>query len=163
VGPPVDKRIDFLFQILDQAYDCRAWHGTNLRGSIRGLSLQEVTWRPGAGRHNIWDIVLHTAYWKYAVRRTLTGEAAGTFPRVGSDWPGLPADSDVAHWKKDVALLRDEHLQLGAALERFPAARLTSKPSGKKMRFEQYIYGAASHDLYHAGQIQLIKRLCRAR
>ena len=159
----MDHRIDLLLQILDQSYDRRAWHGTNLRGSIRGLNLHEVTWRPGARRHSIWEIVLHTAYWKYAVRRSLTGEAAGTFPRAGSDWPGLPAERDEAHWKQDVALLRNEHRQLREALARFPAARLTQKPAGKKMRFEQYIYGVASHDLYHAGQIQLIKRLCRAR
>ena len=106
-------------QLLDQAYDHRAWHGTNLRGSIRGLSLQEVTWRPGTGRHNIWEVVLHTAYWKYAVRRTLTGEAAGTFPRTGSDWPAAAGGLRPGPLEEGRGLLRDEHLQLRAALEDF--------------------------------------------
>jgi len=50
----MDHRIDTLLQMLDQAFDRAAWHGTNLRGSIRGLSLNEALWRPRAGRHNVW-------------------------------------------------------------------------------------------------------------
>jgi hypothetical protein len=54
--------IALLLRIVDQAYDHRAWHGTNLRGSVRGLSLDEAAWRPQPGRHNIWEIMVHTAY-----------------------------------------------------------------------------------------------------
>jgi len=157
----MDLRIDILLQLLDQAFDRRAWHGTNLRGSIRGLTVAEALWRPHPRRHNIWEIVLHTAYWKYSVRRHLTGEPPGSFPRDGSDWPRLPEPANAAAWKRDVALLRDQHLCLRAAVAACPAVRLATFPKGLKWRVEQYIYGAASHDLYHAGQIQLLKRLQR--
>src|SRR5713101_8707856 len=62
--------IEHLLGLLDEAYRRAAWHGPNLRGSIRGLTAREAAWRPKAGRHNIWEIVAHTAYWKYAVRRS---------------------------------------------------------------------------------------------
>ena len=159
----MDPRIDMLLQVLDQAFDRAAWHGTNLRGSIRGLSLHEVQWRPRAGRHNIWEIVLHTAYWKFCVRRHLAGDRSLKFPRAGSDWPALPSPRDEKAWKRDVALLTSEHRSLRQALSDFPPTRLTKNPPKLKFRFEQYIYGAASHDLYHAGQIQLIKRMLRAK
>lgn len=148
-----------LLQMLDQAFDRRAWHGTTLKGSIRGLKLPVVVWRPAPGRHNIWEIMIHTAYWKYAVRRSLTGDARGSFPRKGSDWPDVPSVPTVAGWKADVAILRDQHTRLREAVKSLSPNRLRAIRKGLKWRNEQYIYGAASHDLYHAGQIQLIKRL----
>jgi hypothetical protein len=157
----MDRRIDLLLQLVDQAFDKRAWHGTNLRGAVRGLSAEEAAWRPAPGRHSIWEIVLHAAYWKFCVRRHLTGDRSLRFGRKGSDWPVAPTPLSELHWKRDVGLLRAEHRSLRAAIEALPAARLVACPPGLKWRYEQYIYGAASHDLYHAGQIQLIKRLRR--
>ncbi len=104
--------VTLLLSILDHVYDRRSWHGTNLRGSVRGLSLTQARWRPAPGRHNIWELVVHAAYWKYAVWRRLTGERRGSFPLCGSNW-----------------------------FRRF------------------LISGAAANDLYHAGQIQLLKTL----
>ncbi len=52
-----------LLGLIDQAFDQKAWHGTNLRGSLRGLTSRQALWRPAPGRHNIREIVLHAAYW----------------------------------------------------------------------------------------------------
>lgn len=155
----MDPRIELLIQVLDQAFDVRAWHGTTLKGSIRGLKLPLAVWRPAPGRHSIWEIMVHAAYWKYAVRRGLTGESKGSFPRKGSDWPAVPSVPTAAGFKADVALLRDQHALLRDAIAQLSPRRLKTTRKGLKWRNEQYIYGAASHDLYHAGQIQLIKRL----
>ena len=72
------KEIHLLLQLIDEAYEKRAWQGTNLRGSLRGLTAQEAAWRPAPERHNIWEIVLHAAYWKYIVHRRLLGEKKGS-------------------------------------------------------------------------------------
>lgn len=143
-----------LLDLVDRAFDRRAWHGPNLRASIRGLTHEQAAWRPAAGRHCIWEIALHAAYWKYVVRRALTGEARGSFPRKGSDWLRLPAPADAAAWRADVELLEEEHRKLRetvAALRRVDA------------KAEFRIQGAAFHDVYHAGQIRLVKRMLRAR
>ena len=137
---------DLLLRILDDAYERKAWHGTNLRGSLRGVTADEARWRPAPGRHNIWELAVHCAYWKYTVRRKLTGEKRGSFPRKGSNW--LPVAGD---WQDDLRLLRDEHRALRSAIAGASAQQL------KKL--ERLIYGVAAHDAYHTGQIQLIKRL----
>lgn len=157
----MDGRIALLLQLLDQAYDRHAWHGTNLRGSIRGLHVDEALWRPKSGRHSIWEIILHTAYWKFCVRRYLTGPSKERFPRQGSNWPRLPDPADQAGLVADVTLLGRNHAALRQTLAEFPPSRLGKTPPRLKWRYEQYIYGIASHDLYHAGQIQLLKRLMR--
>jgi uncharacterized damage-inducible protein DinB len=157
-----DPRIELLLEMLDQAFDHKGWHGTTLRGSLRGVSTDEALWRPAAGRHNIWELALHTAYWKYAVRRRLNGEATASFARKPSNWPDLPSVSDAAAWKRDVAYLDQEHLLLREAIRTLPAPRLAERsPKGVWTNAEE-IHGVAAHDLYHTGQIQLIKRLMRA-
>ena len=72
IGPGMDTVTDLLVASVEEAFRHRSWHGTNLRGSIRGLTPAEASWRPAAGRHNIWELVVHAAYWKYVVRRKLT-------------------------------------------------------------------------------------------
>ena len=154
------SEIELLLEMIDQGYDRRAWHGTNLRGSIRGLTPEQAAWRPAAGRHNIWEIVIHAAYWKYTVRRRLLGEKRGSFPLKGSNWfPRPEADTTAAAWRKDVALLEENHRSLRNAVEQISPKALLLKTARKKFTNAAVIYGVASHDIYHAGQIQLLKRL----
>ncbi len=150
-----------LLDIVDQAFDHRAWHGTPLWGSIRGLTPRQALWRPAPGRHNIWEIVLHTAYWKYIVRRRLVRDPSLTFPRPGANWPRLPDRCDATAWRRDGALLREQHHLLREVIRRFPDSRLRRRGWRSTWTNAQHIYGIASHDLYHAGQIQLLKRLQR--
>jgi hypothetical protein len=153
--------IEHLLGLLDEAYSRAAWHGPNLRGSIRGLRAHEAAWRPKAGRHNIWEVVLHAAYWKYTVRRLLLGEKRGSFSFQGSNWFVRPVDRTEKEWRGDVALLDREHQQLRAAVEAFQPEYLDRPSRGSKTLARRLIAGIALHDVYHAGQIQLIKKLLR--
>jgi hypothetical protein len=121
----------------------------------------EARWRPRPGRHNIWEIVLHAAYWKYIVRRRVTRDTSGSFPRHGSNWFPLPRRPDGRAWRADLALLKEQHRLLRAAIARFPSRRLAARAWRSSWTNGATILGIASHDLYHAGQIQLIKRLQR--
>ncbi len=155
--------IEQLLAILDQAYDRKSWHGTNLRGSVRRVSPDEAAWRPAPGRHNIWEITVHAAYWKYVVWRLLSGGARGSFPLKGSNWFERPRDASVEAWRQDVALLAEVHRQLREAVAALDARALARTPKGSKSTRLALVSGAAAHDLYHAGQIQLLKKLARGR
>jgi hypothetical protein len=157
---------DQLLLMLDEAYDVRSWHGTNLRGSLRGLTPTVAAWRPGRERHNIWEMVVHAAYWKYAVRRRLTGEKRRAFPLAGSNfWLRPLGDGSAwrAEWRQDVRLLAEMHGALRDVVRIFPAARLHRQAAASRFTYAGLIRGAAAHDLYHAGQIQLLKRLAAGR
>lgn len=151
--------IDLLLTIIDQAYDHQSWHGTNLRGSLRGLSMKDACWRPGRKRHNIWETVVHCAYWKYAVRRRLTGEKRGSFPLKGSNWFQRPAETSDAAWREDIRLLDETHRSLRSAIAALDPRRLEQAAPGGATNPLALVTGVAAHDLYHAGQIQLLKRL----
>ena len=156
---PRSPEIRQLLDGLEEAFQRRSWHGTNLLGSIRGLDPKSALWRPVRRRHNIWEVVVHAAYWKYAVARRLTGARRGSFPLSGSNW-FLRAGGTRADWRRDITLLKEAHAGLVQAVERLPGTMLARRPpGGGKWTAEQMIRGVAVHDLYHAGQIQLLKRL----
>jgi hypothetical protein len=156
-----NTEIAILLALIDQAFDHKSWHGTNLKGSIKRLGVNDAAWRPAADRHNIWETVVHAAYWKYIVRRRLLSEARGSFPLKGSNWFARPSSETAteAEWKADVALLNDTHRTLREAIAGLSSQSLHYTPPDSKFSNLALITGIASHDLYHAGQIQLLKRL----
>jgi hypothetical protein len=158
----MDARLGLLLDVFDQAYTAPAWHGTPLKGTIRRLTARDALWRPRRGRHNIWELVLHTAYWKCMVRRRLVRDPAITFPRPGANFPALPAAPNATAWKRDRALLDEQHALLRRAITRLDPAQLGRRAWHSKWTVAENVFGIASHDLYHAGQIQLLKRLQRA-
>jgi len=145
---------ELILKLLDEGYEKKTWHGPNLKQAIRGVSAKQAAWRPGAGRHNIWEETLHAAYWKYAVRRRLEGGKRGSFVLKGSNFFPRPEKGKAteAAWQADRAILAKEHRALLKTVERV----LESPNSKKHLRM---LYGVAFHDVYHAGQIRLLRRL----
>jgi hypothetical protein len=148
------KTKELVLRLFDEAYEIKAWHGPNLRQAIRGVSAKQAAWRPGAGRHNIWEEALHAAYWKYTARNRMEGGKRGSFALPGSNFFPRPekGKASKAAWRSDKELLEREHRALRTAVE-----RVLDSPRGEKLL--KQIYGVAFHDIYHAGQIRLLRRL----
>lgn len=155
---PTPTASSILIAMVDEAFQGRAWHGPTLHGSLRGVTARQAAWRPGPRRHNIREIAVHAAYWKYAVRRRITGQARGSFAFKGSNW----FVAGPQPWRDDVRLLIEEHRRLRAAIVALPPRALDRRVVGRPHSIAHTIRGIAAHDLYHAGQIQLLKRLQRA-
>ncbi|MGE5414801.1 MAG: DinB family protein, partial [Syntrophomonadaceae bacterium] len=133
------SEISLLLRMLDESYEKSAWQGPNLRGALRGVGAAEAAWRPAAGRHSIWELVVHAAYWKYAVRRMLTGEKRGAFPEKGSNWFARPVSPTERAWKADLALLDGEHRKLRAAVAATRRSALRRRPRGSKRTVDTLI------------------------
>ena len=144
--------VRILLDLLDEAFDKKSWHGPNLRSSIRGVTAKDAAWRPRPGAHNIWELTLHAAYWKYVVRRRITGDKRGSFALKGSNFFPRPVEPTQAAWRADIEILAAEHKKLREMVANLPADRLDKKNL-------HLIRGAAAHDVYHAGQIRLLRRL----
>jgi hypothetical protein len=148
-----------ILDILDQAYNRKAWHGPNLRGSVRRLLASQAAWRPDPSRKCIAEHVLHTAYWKYTARRRLRGDKRGSFTLKGTNWFPVSNDLSETAWRDYVNLLDTEHRALREAVAALPPNLWEQTPEGSKYKNSSLILGIAAHDVYHAGQIQLLKRL----
>jgi hypothetical protein len=137
-------------EVLDQAFDRKAWHGINLKGSVKGVSAELAAWRPDSRAHNIWEIIVHAAYWKHIVRQRLLGVRAGAFPHKGANCFVLPGRSGRAAWnaawKEDVRLLTETHRALREVITEVTPSELDLRVSGPWTR-RQTTNGIASHDL----------------
>jgi uncharacterized damage-inducible protein DinB len=160
----MSPEIRLLVGNLDHAFGGRGWQGTTLTGALRGVTPARALWRPGRKRHSVWDLVLHTAYWKYVVRCRITGvRPPGGFPRAPSNWPETPARPDAARWRADLRLLKRTHAELRAAVAALAPRKLAARSPKGTWTYAEMIYGIAAHDIYHTGQIQLIKRMAVSR
>src|SRR5258708_37958332 len=108
-----------LMALLDEAYSKKTWHGPNLWQSLKGVSAKQAAWRPGPSRHNIWEVALHAAYWKYAVRRRLQGGKQGSFVIKGSNFFQRPQPGKLteAQWKAEKEIVRQEHERLRGVIK----------------------------------------------
>lgn len=146
-----------MVDILNEAFAGPAWHGPALRSAVRGMTAAQAAWRPARDRHNAWEVVVHAAYWKHIVRQRLTGER-DRFPLAGRNWFVRPGAERA--WADDLDLLEAEHDRLLEAVKGLrPRALARMVHAGQTA--EQNIRGIAAHDVYHAGQIRLLKALVR--
>jgi hypothetical protein len=152
-----------LLRWVEEGFSRKAWHGPNLRGAIRRVDAAQASWRPAGGRHNIAEIVVHCAYWKYAVRRRIRGDKRGSFALKGSNWFALPGNLSQAQWRDYVRLLDAEHEALMQAVAEASWGDLCRTKSGPGKSIAAHVYGVAMHDVYHAGQIQTLKALYKSR
>jgi uncharacterized damage-inducible protein DinB len=152
-----------LLRLIDEAFGRKAWHGPNLRGSVRRVDAVQAAWRPGRGRHSIAEIAVHCAYWKYAVRRRIRGDKRGSFPLHGSNWFAIPDRLTQSQWRAYLALLDEEHASLCEAVVTASWAQLCTSRQGTGKSPAAHVYGIALHDTYHTGQVQTLKALYKSR
>ena len=151
-----------LLFLIDTAYDKVSWHGPNLRGSLRGMTPALAAWRPDRDRHNIWELIVHAAYWKYVAWRRLTGAKKGSFPLDGSNFLTRPVTPTAAALRADVELLDEMHRVLRDAAAAVRPHDLDRGSAQRGVTKRALLTGVAAHDLYHAGQIQLLKRMAKS-
>ena len=145
-----------LARITEEGYGPGAWHGPDLKAALAEVGPELAFWRPAPGRHNIAEIALHHAYYVRAVRGQLSGTPPEPFVLEGEDWFAL-CDESTLSWKKMRAALETEQRRLTSVIADIASGR-TSPSLSDAERFD-LVLGITCHAVYHAGQVQLIKRL----
>jgi uncharacterized damage-inducible protein DinB len=150
------SEIDRILDQMDRAFSGDAWHGPPLKSLLDGLLAEEASKHPLEGAHSIWEIVQHITAWNTIVRRELTGESLSITPE--QDWPPVWEVSEAA-WHRTVENLVEAHSRLREAAKGLRDEQLEEKPI-KRTSNSRYVmlHGIVQHDLYHAGQIAVLKK-----
>jgi len=141
---------------LRRALEGEAWHGPSLLESLADVSAEQAAARPIPRAHSIWELVLHVGGDYVLVLRRLSGD--GRQLTASEDWPSCPAPTED-NWRKAVQELTRLNQELRKAVRDFPEERLDQPlvPESPFSAYAQFI-GVTQHNLYHAGQISLLKR-----
>ncbi len=158
-----DRRISEVLRHLAPPSGFTPWHGgPTALGALRGVTAEVASWRPWPDRHTIWELALHVAYWDWVVERRLGDLPRGGFQRSPSDWPRPDPSGTDAAWKRDRRLLRERRRSLVRAITDFDPTHLDEVAGEGRTTWADLITGILLHDTYHAGQIQLMKRMARS-
>jgi uncharacterized damage-inducible protein DinB len=141
---------------LQRAFEGHAWHGPAVRELLADVTAAKAAGRPLPNAHSIWEIVLHMATWERVVRRRLQGEAVADLP-TEEDWPPV-RDSSEAAWRRAIDDLEQANHDLRNTMVRTSEARLAEMVPGKDHSVYVMLHGIIQHDLYHAGQIAVLKK-----
>lgn len=149
------NEIDRIRQQMRRAFEGDAWHGPSLREVLDGVDAATAARRPLATSHSIWEIVLHVSAWKNALCRRLEGtaiELAGD-----EDWPPVRAGGKAA-WKETLTELEERHRALYGLTAGMSDSRLLDTVPGNDYNVYFMLHGSVQHDIYHAGQIAVLRK-----
>jgi uncharacterized damage-inducible protein DinB len=142
-------------ELLRRAFDGSAWHGPALLELLEDVDAATAAAKPLAKVHNIWELVLHIAVWDGAASRRLTGEKYQ--PTGLANFPPV-LEPTTAAWRKAIAETKRTHQTLVKTVAGLPDSRLADRVPGKRYDFYHMLHGIAQHELYHAGQIAILKK-----
>ncbi len=155
MSPPHSESAHIADQ-LRRAFEGDAWHGPALLELLEDVDAATAASKPISHVHSIWELVLHIAAWDGAACRRIGGEKVqltGT-----ANFPVVPKPSEAA-WRRAVAQAKRTHDTLVKTVAALPESRLRERVPGKKYDFYHLLHGVAQHELYHAGQIAILKKL----
>jgi len=142
-----------------RAFDGEAWHGPSVLKILEGVTAQQAAAHPIPGAHSIWELTLHIAAWERACKRRLAGDPAQL--TEAEDWEPVDDTSEAA-WKKTKEQLIDNHRELLNAIAGVAESRLNDpiikNPEVPYASVYVTLHGGVQHDLYHAGQIAMLKK-----
>jgi uncharacterized damage-inducible protein DinB len=140
---------------MDRAFSGDAWHGPALLGLLEGVPAEDASKHPIKNAHSIWELVHHISAWNTIVHRRIEDHVVEVTPE--QDWPRVWEVSDV-EWKRAVHNLKESRRGLRESIERLCDDQL--EEVAEKSKDSRYIllHGIVQHDLYHAGQIAILKK-----
>jgi uncharacterized damage-inducible protein DinB len=141
---------------LRRAFEGDAWHGPALLELLDDVDAVTAAAKPLPKVHSIWELVLHVAVWDAAACRRLAGEKWQ--PEGTANFPLVPKRATEAAWRKAVAQAERTHDVLVRTVAGLSESRLRERVPGKRYDFYFMLHGVAQHELYHAGQIAILKK-----
>jgi uncharacterized damage-inducible protein DinB len=149
------SEINRILDQMDRAFSGEAWHGPDLMQLLNGISSEDASKHPVPGAHSIWELVNHIAAWNAIVQQKSKGEPVEVTTEL--DWPPVWEVSEVA-WKRSLATLAENRTRLRNYLQTVRDDQLDEKV--QRENYSQYVllHGSVQHDLYHAGQIAVLKK-----
>ena len=148
--------IERIIDQLKRTFDGRTWYGPSLMALLSEVKVEEATARSLPGRHTIWEITLHINAWREYVIKALKDEFLDGLPDE-INWPHINDPSQEA-WEQTLAEIKKIQDTLLEAFTKFDSDKLDDTVPGAPYKFYHMLNGIIHHDIYHAGQIAILRK-----
>jgi uncharacterized damage-inducible protein DinB len=142
---------------LRRAFEGDAWHGPAVLEILKDVNAATAAAKPLADVHSIWELVLHIEVWDWATLERIAGKE--TQPTGIKNFPLVPSEATEGAWVEAIRHMTETHSQLVKTVAELPEARLGDRVPGKDYDFYHLLHGVVQHELYHAGQIAILKKV----
>ena len=153
--PETTSEAGRIAQLLRHAFDGGAWHGPAVLELLDDIDACTAAAKPLPHVHSIWELVLHIAVWDAAAVTRLGGSKCQ--PTGVVNFPLVPKVND-ASWRKAISATKRTHDILVKTVAGLPDSRLRDRVPGKRYDVYHMLHGIAQHELYHAGQIAILRK-----
>lgn len=154
----MDTESERIYELIENSWNGTMWHGNNVSKILAGIKWQKAFEKPGAGSHNIYELVQHMICWRTFVLENLNGNSSY---KVGLnselDWP-TQYEKTEANWKAALKEMEENQRKLLHALKKFGPQKLGELVPGKKFNWYVFLHGIIHHDIYHSAQISILKK-----
>jgi hypothetical protein len=149
------SEIDRIVELLEVSYNGSPWHGPSLMGNLADITAEQAAQKPIAGGHSIWEMVQHATAWINETINTLDGQQYAVLT-VEQDWPAI--GSGDAAWQAALGILDSSHQALCGAVGEMAEDKLYETVEGQEFNYYWLLHGVLLHNVYHAGQIGLVRK-----
>jgi uncharacterized damage-inducible protein DinB len=141
---------------LQRTFQGRAFHGPAVEEALDGVNAKMAAARVRGSTHSIWQIVKHMTFWQDTARDWLKGSTRR--PAPGEDWSQITDKSEAA-WQQARKDLRRAYDQLRDEVLLLDEKHLEEPIFEAMSKVEVVLHGIIQHNIYHAGQISLLKKM----
>lgn len=150
-------RITAISELLSTSFHGGAWHGPSLMELVEKLKVKEAEFKAG-NIHTIAELLYHITSWRIFALKKIAGDAKYNIESEKQNFGDLRSidELELESLMMELTLTQDE---LGNILKEKEDDFLAEIVPGAEYTFETLLHGIIHHDIYHSGQIAIIKKM----
>lgn len=144
---------------LRRLYEGEVWHGPSIKEILIDITPEQAVKRLTPKSKNIAEYLIHITNWRtFALEKLTGGDTFDIILNSEADW-SVVNEITKDKWEEIQEAYEESQKEILEVLETYTDRKLENIVPGRKYSFYTLLYGVIHHDIYHSGQMMLLKRL----
>jgi len=150
-----NTEVQNITRLMQNVFNGSAWHGPSVLKILEEVG-EDDAFRKFENIHTIAELVVHMTAWKKFALERVSGNQRYEVSEQ-EEWKEITS-GDRKDWNNIKSNLTTIHNELIGSLSKITDQKLSELVENKAYDFYTLLHGVIQHDIYHAGQISLLKK-----